>query len=223
MAQPAKTGNGAGDPAGVGDRIVEAGDCLMSIAAETGHLWQTIWNHPQNAQLKAARGVPHVLLPGDRLFVPAIERKTLSRATDKQHKFVRKGTPLEFVIRVSKEDRPRTGEYFVLNIEGRITTGNIGSDGLIRCYMLPTDRSGTLLIGVGEKQEQYSLAFGVLDPVQSRRGMAARLRHLGMLGSDDDDETLSDAIAHFQRENTLPVTGKLDGGTAERLVCVHGS
>lgn len=223
MAQPAKTGSGTGEPVGSAERVVGDGECLMSIAAETGHFWQTIWNHPQNAMLKTARGVPHVLLPGDCLFVPPIRVKKHTGGTDKQHNFVRKGTPVEFVIKVFKEDQPRANEHYVLNIEGRVTTGNIAGDGAIRCYMRPTDRSGTLSIGSGDQRDEYTLSFGALDPVQSRTGVAARLRHLGLLGAADDDDSLAEALSRFQRQNQLPVTGQLDGTTAGRLVTAHGS
>jgi N-acetylmuramoyl-L-alanine amidase len=223
MTQPAKIGSGNHNPVGDGDWTVGSGECIISIAEETGQSWQTLWDHPQNSKLKQARGVPNVLLPGDKVFVPPIRTKTQDCETDKLHRFILKSTPLEFVIRVYKEDRPQANEQYILNVEGRVTTGNIPSDGTIRCPLLPTDQSGTLLIGSNDDLDQYNLSFGTLDPVQSPSGLAARLRNLGLLGSVDDDDHLAEALSRFQLENDLPVSGKLDHTTADRLVDVHGS
>ena len=52
------------------EHMVVAGDCILSIAEENGFQWKTIWNHAANSKLKADRGDPNVLFPGDVVFVP---------------------------------------------------------------------------------------------------------------------------------------------------------
>jgi len=40
------------------DHTIEAGDCLLNLAHAHGLRWETIWNHPNNSQLKAAAKIP---------------------------------------------------------------------------------------------------------------------------------------------------------------------
>ena len=75
-------------------QIVKQGDTLSTIALENGFRdFHTIFDHPNNAKLKATRD-PHVLLPGDKLFIPDLEPKTVDRATGSVHKFVVAGSRL---------------------------------------------------------------------------------------------------------------------------------
>ena len=66
---------------------VKQGDCISSIAFENGFFPDTIWNHPSNAELKKKREDPHVLLPGDMVFIPDKRPKEVSEPTNQVHKF----------------------------------------------------------------------------------------------------------------------------------------
>ena len=69
-------------PIGAGDHEVQEGECILSIAEAAGLFWETLWNHPDNADLKRERGSPHLLRPGDRLTVPELTKKSESCATE---------------------------------------------------------------------------------------------------------------------------------------------
>ncbi|MEZ4446256.1 MAG: LysM peptidoglycan-binding domain-containing protein [Polyangiaceae bacterium] len=50
--------------------VVKTGDYLVKIAFEHGTTVAAIWQHPDNAALRAQRGSPDILYPGDVLFIP---------------------------------------------------------------------------------------------------------------------------------------------------------
>lgn len=62
-------------PIGTGDWTVEPGDSMASIADQTGHYWQTIWDDPANQDLKKTRENPETLLAGDKVTVPSLREK----------------------------------------------------------------------------------------------------------------------------------------------------
>lgn len=86
-----ETGAANRGPVGQGKYLIKPGDCIDSIAYRFSHHPATIWNHPDNAELKSIRENPNVLLKGDRLTVPEIQTKKVTGATEERHLFVRRG------------------------------------------------------------------------------------------------------------------------------------
>ncbi len=85
---------------------VLSGDCIHSIADAHGHFWETVWSHPDNSDLRRKRETPAVLQPGDEVVVPDIRVESESAATDKKHRFRRRGVPviLRIVVKKSRTD-----------------------------------------------------------------------------------------------------------------------
>lgn len=90
--------------AGAGEHAVEAGDCLHSIAYQYGFFWETLWNHPDNAELKRERRDPGVLLPGDRITVPPLTARLEPCQTEAKHVFRRRGVPARLRIRILADE-----------------------------------------------------------------------------------------------------------------------
>jgi hypothetical protein len=88
------------------DYIVETGDCISSIAFDHGFFWETIWNHPKNAELKTKRKDPNILQEDDIVYTPDLTLKRVSRPTNQKHKFVRKGAPAKLRFRIMEEPKP---------------------------------------------------------------------------------------------------------------------
>lgn len=205
---------------------VKQGDCISSIAEENGFFWETIWNHPENKELKELRKDPNILYPGDVVFVPDIRVKEVSEPTDQVHKFRLKNTPAKLTLQILDEAEPRADVPFTLIIDGEEKDrGRIGSDGRIRISIPPTAKSGKLILGEGQEQEIYELNLGHLDPIDTISGVKARLNNLGFdcgMPNEEIDEQTREAIENFQGYINHPdPTGELDEQTRETLAALH--
>jgi N-acetylmuramoyl-L-alanine amidase len=174
-------------PAGKGQRIVEQGESIQSIAVETGHVWQTIWDHPDNEDLRAQRGNPALLLPGDRVAIPPIRPKHVSISTGQEHRFVRAGTMTRFRLRLYDEDgQPRRNERYVLEVGRHRYENESNADGEVD-EMIPCTASMATVTLV-ETEEVYELQLGHLDPADTVTGAQARMNNLGFTcGAVDGD------------------------------------
>ena len=211
---------------GQGDYIVKEGDCLHSIAERSGHLWETIWNHADNRELKRARRDPMVLLPGDRLTIPEKRPRQESGQTENSHRFVRKGIPATLKLRFVDEDEPRANVPCVVEIDGVRQSLTTDDDGVLELPIPPGARRGSVEVGEGEEVVTYALELGRLDPFDSVRGVQQRLANLGFLQEESDGAwgaPTADAAWAFQEMYDLEPTGKLDDALCERLRELHGS
>jgi hypothetical protein len=213
-------------PVGDGDYVVAEGDCIESIAADAGFLWTTIWDHPQNADLKNARGTQNVLLPDDRVYIPEKKLKQIGRPTDQRHSFVRKGLPCKLRLCLKLLDEPRRNVPYVLNIDGTLHNGTTDDNGCIEVVIPPGAAGGQLTVGADSIcQQVYTLDLGGMDPITETVGIQKRLWNLGFnceLTGEMDDATAS-AIARFQAKQELEPTGELDASTIDKLKSCHGS
>ncbi|MFO0552205.1 MAG: peptidoglycan-binding domain-containing protein [Polyangiaceae bacterium] len=208
--------------------LVNSTDCVHSIAAFYGHSWKTIWNHPQNEELRKIRETPMCLEAGDKVFIPPIEIRQLELDTARSYRFKRKEVPHR--LRLTFEDEqelPRSNLEFELEVGGRVHTGKTDGDGRID-VPIPPDTTAAILRffavdeSTGERYvlERYDLVVGGLDPVGTARGAQARLKSLGLYWGRIDGELgpLSrEALALFQQDNRLERTGELDEPTKAAL------
>ncbi len=208
-------------PVGEGNHVVRRGEGIASIAFAKGHFWRTLWNDPANAALREARGVPEVLLPGDRVMVPPLRSKTAEVATGARHVFRRKGVPSRLQVRLVADGAPRAGLAYKLYVAGETREGVIDGEGWIREWVPPDAERATLTLADGTS---FSLALGTLYPIGDPRGQRQRLTHLDLLARGEDTPTaLAQAIERFQRLQGIAVSGRADDETLARLVTVHGS
>jgi len=205
-------------PVGKGNYNVKQGDCIESIAHAHGLLWETVWNDPQNAELKGGRKNPNALLPGDKLHLRELREKKLPRATEERHRFRVKGIPAILKVVVQEEGKPRSNEPYTLIIDGETFEGTTGGDGLIEQELPPTAESGKLT--VGDSGDEYMLDLRRLDPVEEVTGLQGRLANLGFDPGEIDGKIgarTRDAIMRFQDVHDIEVTGEPDNTTIDKL------
>lgn len=217
MSEDARTRETRG-PVGKGAYLVQQGDCIESIAAAHGLFWHTIWDDPENAELRARRASPNALLPGDRVHVRERRSKEVPGATEERHRFRMKGVPSRLVLVLRREGEPRAGLAYTLFVDDAPgIAGVTGADGKIDQPIPPDARRGRLVLPEGET---LNLLLGHLDPRDEVSGAQGRLHNLGYACGDPDGElgpwTMM-ALLAFQRHKGLPATGALDPATAAAL------
>ena len=70
-------------------RTIRPGESTLELAYEAGFdSWKRVWNHEANAELRATRKDPQMLLPGDEITVPERETTPKERCpVDKENRF----------------------------------------------------------------------------------------------------------------------------------------
>lgn len=194
--------------------IVKQDEHLSGIAAQFGFGdFHIIWDHPNNAGLKARRD-PHVLFPGDKLFIPDRVEKTEQGATGEVHTFAVFEPPLFLRLRLHDiDDKPIKKAPYVLLLESKDKPDAKDTDdkGMLLHEIEKRVKNGELTVqhklpplkkGEPERVETYKfdLKVGRLNPERMLSGQQARLNNLGYFAGftpDDIDQFLW-AIEEFQ-------------------------
>jgi Putative peptidoglycan binding domain len=204
---------------------VQQGEHLSGIAEQYGfRQFESIWDHPKNADVKKKRKFPHVLLPGDELYIPDKEQKTESAPTTNVHRFIVPAQPLKLRIALTDFDNePVANTDCELEVDGKISPLKSDGKGIVELTIARTAKSGTLR--VPDLEIEIPLQIGHLDPLEEDTGWQARLTNLGYYAGPERDangERLRYAIEEFQCDQKLSVTGELDGATQAKLKELHG-
>lgn len=190
---------------------VEQGDTLASIAQDYGFRdWRRIWDHPDNVVLRAKRGSPELLCPGDVVVVPMHETKWVSCNTNAVHEFVISRPRRDVTLSLLRGDgSPYAGCRYTLRAGGSEAQGVVPSSGTIRHRLDTHETAGTLQLWFEDSANpaEFELQLGHLEPVAESVGTLARLRNLGYyLGDPEaslDDEPVKLALETFARDHEL--------------------
>ena len=225
--------------------FVVQGEYLSKIAHAYGFAnFHTIWDAPENKELKEKRKNPNILYPGDKLVIPEKEIREEIRATEAKHKFELQEEKLMLRIELMDlNNKPAEGHECTLIVEGNPKEIKTKSDGMLE-EEIATDN------GVGKVQDrgkpdpkqpfraplEIPLKIGHLDPEDKFSGQIARLNNLGYNAGQLFDHTLTEdeetklgkspqflsAVEEFQCDFGLKVDGICGKNTQEKLVKVHG-
>lgn len=209
---------------------VKQGEHLSRLAEQYGFSdYRTIWNHPENAELKQKRQDPNVLYPGDTLSIPDRELREELRPTDKRHTFVLTRTNLKLrLVLESRFDKPVANAACTLRINP--DTWNLTTDGRGRIEqdIRPEVEQAMLIVWDSKTvfdSMQVTFGIGHLDPVEEFSGQWGRLANLGYLSgqpAEENPEDFGSAVEEFQCENDLKVDGICGPKTQAKLKQVHG-
>jgi N-acetylmuramoyl-L-alanine amidase len=162
------------------------------------------------------------LYPGDVLFIPDLEQKYRTGATDTRHRFrlVRPNVMLRVKL-LDKLGRPYKYRKYRVDVAGKQLFGHTISKGLVQ-ERIPADATdGMLHLWLADEKAEHAtttmpLRIGYLDPVDEVTGVQARLNHLGFdCGAVDGipGPKTASALAAFQKSAGLKETGEIDGPT----------
>jgi len=213
---------------------VRQGDHLSGIAEQHGFAdYRTIWDHPQNAQLKQKRLNPNILYPGDVLFVPEKECKEEPIVTEQRHRFkVKSETLMLRIVFKDFEDEPVADVDCQLHLlGGKVFSLRTDANGQIEQAIPPTVDRGVLVFNDPTAvpfDEMINIKIGHLDPVDTTSGIQARLNNLGYdAGPVDGNESeqVRASVEEFQCDyfKTLDqIDGKCGPNTQAKLKKIHG-
>jgi putative peptidoglycan binding protein len=166
---------------------IQQGEYIALIAKKTGFRnWRTIYDHPQNADLRTRRADPNVLFPGDKLYIPDKTPKTESCATGKLHVFKVPAPTMQIQIKLKdrQEGKPFKNTKCILKVSGTEYPLTTDGEGLIQ-KEVPVGTK-TVELAVPKYHLKWKLEVGHLDPLREGgdekhivTGVQARLNNLG--------------------------------------------
>ena len=210
---------------------VKQGECLASIAELHGFAWSTIYEHPDNAEIrKQTDGNPNVLEPGMEIVIPDLQTKEVAISTGKKHRFWLKKPST--VIRLNLRDlknQPLADKRWYFSLGSESFEGTLDKQGHLEIAVENNqEKQGTLKVWIDEQNDQPIewTVIGYLDPIHTTTGIQSRLRNLcyyeGAIDGDFNSQT-REALQHFQTDSGLPPTGEADSKTLDQLKTSHCS
>lgn len=205
---------------------VQQGESAMTIAAKHGLEVATLWDHPNNAELKNKRKDPNVLNPGDRIFVPGITGNEVEVANEQTHTFEVKSLKTKLKLVLEENDKKLSHVKYLLKVDNTRIEGRTKGDGSLEHPVPVMATSAELVLDPGGPKERiYAIQLASLDPAEEVSGAQQRLKNLGFAVesvTNQLDEATAAALKDFQKKHSLSESGRLDSATVDKLKQVYG-
>ena len=213
--------------------VVKPGDYLAKLAHIYDFEVMEVWNHPLNAELRAKRGSPDILYPGDVLYIPMEQepRPGVPVKARTTNTYVTRLPTIPLTVAFRHGDAILASEP--CQIHGLAPKGakppqeRTDAKGILRLQITPA--TSYLEVVFPRRGLRFPLYVGTMDPIEERSGVAKRLANLAYLspqaayGRACPPELLDRALRLFQRDHGLEPTGEAEKATRRALVQAHGS
>ncbi len=124
------------------------------------------------------------------------------------------------------ETKARAKLPYRLIIDGNIFDGKTDPNGVLEQRIPPNASGGELILEPGTDREvRYELQLGHVDPLSDVVGVKQRLANLGFEcyeRTDQETPEFAAALRAFQEAFGIPMTGKLDATTRDKVREAHG-
>lgn len=210
--------------------IVQEGEWLTSIARGYGFpRAEDIYDYEPNEPFRKLRPDPSVIFAGDELWVPPCPYETElelpSTGGEVSYKITGERPELETIDLIinGADGEALKNESYVLRISGHMRKGSTDGDG----RLLEEFDPGILRYGRYElliDETVIPLEVGHLDPIETTKGLQARLNNLGYdCGSVDGicGPATRAATRAFQQDNGLLSDGVAGPETRKKLSKLH--
>lgn len=207
--------------------VVEHGDTVSSIARRFGFSsFKTIWNHPENAALRAKRKNPNILNPGDELVIPERDLREEVRATDKLHRFEADRERLVLRVKAIDLNEDTIHGPFLYRDEFQSTLMAEKQD-IQEVDIDPRVRNAEMRVSeAGKPPLEIALDVGGLNTVDDPEGQQDRLNNLGYFAGFSRKSVGTPqfqwAVEEFQCDQKLAVDGVCGTATQQQLAKRHG-
>lgn len=211
--------------------VARRNDSISSLAQRHGHSWETIWDDPDNQELREQRADPDVLQRGDRIVIPPLRVEPVDAATGQRHRFRRKGIPAKLRVYIKDHRGDALADVpYELRLGSEWSEGTTDAEGLLEAWVDPAEQDGLLRVWADAERSrvfaEWPLGLGALAPHDTVSGVQERLANLGRYEGPIDGELNPDtqaALRAFQAEHELDATGELDDATCQQLDDAHGA
>lgn len=208
--------------------MVKLGECTLTIAYKYGFHPDTIWMDKNNDELRQKRKDPYVLQHDvDSVYIPEKRQRYETGISEKRNVYRRNG--LQKTLKIyffDAFDKPHKSTVYKLDIDGVIVEGETDANGLLEHRILSNVTRGSLVLYFESGEVKYDLNLGHLPPIDSLKGVQARLNNAGLYHGEingvDNDETKL-ALKLFQAQRELDITGIADQQTIAKLNELHES
>jgi hypothetical protein len=182
--------------------------------------YRLIYDHANNQAFKKLRPNPHILYPGDKVFIPDKDPGLEAAGTDKKHKYVIKSPIIKLILRIHRNGKPFAKHKYTLKV-GKLTfSGTTAADGLIQRDIPIGEPTGDLTFP-GRPSYTRKLNLGFLHPITVTSGVQMRLNNLGFgcgPATGAPSSAYTSALQAFQKQHSLSnQTGSLDNDTLNAL------